>query len=54
MSDAAGDHRVDIELEPEREHDGTVAPPLGCEQERSAACYVAGEEGAGEAVGASR
>ena len=32
----------------------TVAPPLGCEQERSAACYFAGEEGAGEAVGASR
>ena len=54
MSDAVDDHRVDIEPEPEREHDGTVAPPLCGEQRRSAARYVAGGEGAGEAVGASR
>jgi hypothetical protein len=54
VSDAADDHRVDIEPEPDRERDGTVAPPLGREQEWSAACYFAGEEGAGEAGGASR
>ena len=54
VSEAVDEHRVDIELEPERQHGRTVAPPLGCEQERSAACYFADEEGAGEAVGASR
>ena len=32
MSDAADDHRVDVEPEAEREHAATVAPPLGCEQ----------------------
>jgi hypothetical protein len=29
VSDAADEHGVDVEPEAEREHDSTVAPPLG-------------------------
>jgi hypothetical protein len=31
MSDAVDEHGVDLEPEAEREHDRTVAPPLGDE-----------------------
>jgi hypothetical protein len=33
VSDADDEHGIHVEPEAEREHDGTVAPSLGCEQD---------------------
>jgi hypothetical protein len=35
VSDAADEHCVDVEPEAEREHDGTVAPPVAREQDNA-------------------
>ena len=46
VSDVADEHGVDIEPEAERQHEPTVAPAARREQQRPAARYSAGEEGA--------
>ena len=53
MSDAGDDHRVDVEPEAEREHDGTVAPLLARDQD-DADGYSAGGDGVAGASPASR